>query len=156
MKWDIPGYLRNTSNQTLFLSEALRFCKLTFSESEDFLHFVIHHSGRIFLLFWTDELQMRILSAKLGCIGQAVSGKLRVTLTQQLQQWDGVFLVLRPTFRVEICQAPIKDHIWTKNHLLTMTKLSQPNRHTMQMLSYLLFKKVNMLFRVWIMILHSF
>ena len=56
------------------------------------------------------------------------------------------FLVLRPTFRVEICQAPIKDHIWTKNHLLTMTKLSQPNRHTMQMLSYLLFKNVNMLY----------
>ena len=124
MKWDIPGYLRNTSNQTLFLSEALRFCTLTFSESEDILHFVIHHSGRIFLLFWTDELQMRILSAKLGCIGQAVSGKLRVTLTQQLQQWDSVFWVLRLTFSMEICQAPIKHQSWTKNHLLIMNQLS--------------------------------
>ena len=76
---DIPGYLRNTSNQTLFLSEALRFCTLTFSESEDILHFVIHPSGRIFLLIYNN----RMLSAKLGCIGQAVSGKLRVTLTQQ-------------------------------------------------------------------------
>ena len=79
MKWDIPGYLWNTSNQTLFLSEALRFCTLTFSESEDILHFVIHPSGRIFLLIYNN----RMLSAKLGCIGQAVSGKLRVTLTQQ-------------------------------------------------------------------------
>ena len=124
MKWDIPGYLRNTSNQTLFLSEALRFCKLTFSESEDFLHFVIHHSGRIFLLVWIGEWQMRILSTKLGCIVQAVSGKLRVTLTQQLQQWEGVFLVLRLTFSTEICQAPIKHQSWTKNHLLIMNQLS--------------------------------
>ena len=124
MKWDIPGYLRNTSNQTLFLSEALRFCTLTFSESEDILHFVIHHSGRIFLLFWTDEWQMRIHSAKLGCIRQAVSGKLRVTLKQQLQQWDCVFWVLRLTFSMKICQAPIKHQSWTKNHLLIMNQLS--------------------------------
>ena len=120
MKWDIPGYLRNTSNQTLFLSEALRFCTLTFSESEDILHFVIHPSGRIFLLIYNN----RMLSAKLGCIGQAVSGKLRVTLTQQYLRWDGVFWVLRLTFSMEICQAPIKHQSWTKNHLLIMNQLS--------------------------------
>ena len=34
------------------------------------------------LLERADEWQMRMLSAKSGCIRQAVSGKLRVTLTQ--------------------------------------------------------------------------
>ena len=93
---------------------------MTFSESEDILHFVIHPSGRIFLLIYNN----RMLSAKLGCIGQAVSGKLRVTLTQQYLRWDGVFWVLRLTFSMEICQAPIKHQSWTKNHLLIMNQLS--------------------------------
>ena len=37
MKPDIPGYLWRTCNQTLFLSNALRFCALTFYNVEDFL-----------------------------------------------------------------------------------------------------------------------
>ena len=41
-------------------------------------------------------------------------------------QWDSVFWVLGLTFSMEICQAPIKDQSWTKNHLLTMNQLSQP------------------------------
>ena len=56
MKWDIPGYLRNTSNQTVFWSEALRFCALTVSECGDILHFVFailvdyfHRFGEYFL-----------------------------------------------------------------------------------------------------------
>ena len=37
MKSDIPGYLWNNSSQTLFWSNALRFCASTFSCLEDFL-----------------------------------------------------------------------------------------------------------------------
>ena len=37
MKPDIPGYLWRTCNQTLSLSNALRFCALTFYNVEDFL-----------------------------------------------------------------------------------------------------------------------
>ena len=49
---------------------------------------IYHISSKIVLsslnlfLVRADEWQMRMLSAKLGCIGQAVSGKLRVTLKQ--------------------------------------------------------------------------
>jgi hypothetical protein len=73
-----------------FMMFEFRAQSLEISSSNKGLYFtcISHISPNIvqsslnLLLERADEWQMRILSAKSGCIRQAVSGKLRVTLTQ--------------------------------------------------------------------------
>ena len=76
-----------------------------FQVSKDFILHVFPRSvqklsNQAWICFYKGQMRM-------------LSGKLRVT---KAIQWDSVFWVLGLTFSMEICQAPIKDQSWTKNH----------------------------------------